>query len=110
METQLSQTNGLAIASLVIGAISLPMAWCYGIGIPLGIVALVIGLIALRQIRSNPIPTKGEGLAIAGAILGGAAIAVGVLIILAFGTLILAGPQIGEVFSEINENLLTPTP
>lgn len=110
MESPIKKTNGLAVASLVIGVLAWPLACCYGAGIPLGLAALVMGLIGLRQVKSNPSELSGQNVAIAGAILGGISTITGVVILLSLGSLTLLGPQIGDVFSKVNESLLTPYP
>jgi hypothetical protein len=53
-------TNGLAIASMVLGIV-----WVYWIG---SVLALVFGYVARGQIRQSG--QKGEGMAIAGIVLG----------------------------------------
>ncbi len=55
-------TSGLAIASMVLGIL-----WIYWIG---SIVALVLGYLALREIRQDPRGIEGKGMAIAGIVLG----------------------------------------
>ena len=60
--TLLPTTSGMAIASMVLGIL-----WIYWIG---SIVALVLGYLALREIRQNPQRIEGRGLAIAGIVLG----------------------------------------
>ncbi|WP_402467539.1 DUF4190 domain-containing protein [Isoptericola aurantiacus] len=57
-------TNGLAIASLVLGIL-----WLSWVG---SILALIFGYVALGQIRSAPpqSPQQGHGLALAGVVLG----------------------------------------
>jgi hypothetical protein len=60
--TRRETTNGLAIASLVLGII-----WIYGLG---SILALVFGYVAKRQIDQSEGTQKGRGLATAGIILG----------------------------------------
>jgi type IV pilus assembly protein PilA len=55
------QTSGKAIASLILGIINV---------FPLCIVAIVLGHISLSQIKKSAGRLKGEGLAIAGLILG----------------------------------------
>ena len=55
-------TSGLAIGSLVCG-----LFWVCGIG---SIAALILGFLALRQIRREPLRIGGKGLAIAGIALG----------------------------------------
>jgi Domain of unknown function (DUF4352) len=67
-----SQTNGLAVASLVTGIIALVTGWVF-IGIVIGIAAIVLGAIALKK-------PHGKGMSIAGIITG----AVGALAGLAF--------------------------
>jgi len=60
-------TSGLAIASLLLGIL-----WIYWIG---SIVGLVLGYLALREIRRNPHGMEGKGMATAGIILGWVAMA-----------------------------------
>lgn len=55
-------TNGMSIASLVLG-----LVWLYGIG---SILALVFGYMAQSQIRAAGGRQGGNGLAIAGIVLG----------------------------------------
>jgi hypothetical protein len=62
-------TNGMAIASMVLGIV-----WVYWIG---SILALIFGYVALKEIRRSG--QSGEGMAIAGIVLGW--IGVGVLAI-----------------------------
>ena len=67
------QTNGFAVASLVLGII-----WIYWVG---SILALIFGYIAKRQIDASEGRQTGRGLAIAGIVLGW--VGVGVLAIIA---------------------------
>jgi hypothetical protein len=60
---------GLAIASLVVGFIGVMMGLLCAVPIP-GIIAVILGIIALTQMKTNPNPT-GRGLAIAGIVMGG---------------------------------------
>jgi len=57
-----TRTSGLAIASMVLGIL-----WIYWIG---SIVALILGYLALREIKQNPQSMEGRGMAMAGVILG----------------------------------------
>lgn len=86
--------NGLAIASLVLGIISIPTICCYGLGILLGIIGIVLGIVSRKS------GTKMSGMAIAGIILS----AIGIL----FGILfwILAGIGFSMLTSEDIENIL----
>ena len=65
------RTNGLAIASMVLGIV-----WLYWIG---SILALVFGYIARRQIRQRG--ESGDGMAIAGIVLGWVGVGVLVLVL-----------------------------
>jgi len=56
------KTNGLAIASLVLGLI-----WLWFVG---SILAIIFGFIALNQIKESGGRQTGRGLAIAGIVLG----------------------------------------
>jgi Domain of unknown function (DUF4190) len=66
------KTNGFAIASMVLGII-----WIYWIG---SILALVFGYIARSQIRRSQGTQGGDGMAMAGIVLGW--IGIGVLLLL----------------------------
>src|SRR5215212_2431306 len=60
--------QGLALASMIIGILGIITGGCFG---PLpGIVALVLGLIALSQIKKSPDTAGGKPFAIAGVIIG----------------------------------------
>jgi len=63
------QPQGLAVAAFVAGIISLTFGWFCMFPIP-GIVAVILGLVALAQINKAP-NSSGRGLAIAGVIMGG---------------------------------------
>jgi hypothetical protein len=74
-------TNGLAVASLVLGLI-----WFWWVG---SVLALVFGYIARRQIRRSPGRQQGGGLAMAGIVLGWAEIGVlAVVAMMAGGSLL----------------------
>jgi hypothetical protein len=66
------KTNGLAVASLIVGAL-----WIYWIG---SVLALIFGYIAKSQIEKSGDMQEGRGLAVAGIVLGW--VGVGVLAIL----------------------------
>ena len=60
--------KGLAIASLVLGIISIPTLGLLLVG---AITAIVLGVIALSRIKKEPATYGGKGVAIAGIITGG---------------------------------------
>jgi uncharacterized membrane protein len=67
-------TSGMAIASMILGIL-----WIYWIG---SIVALVLGYLALREIRQSPQQIEGKGMAVAGVVLGWVGMATLILAIL----------------------------
>lgn len=67
-------TNGLAIASLILGILAIPVSCCYGGGIILGIIGLILGIASKRQNESF------SGMAIAGMICSGIGILLGIAI------------------------------
>jgi hypothetical protein len=69
-----TKTNGLAIASLVLGIV-----WLYGVG---AILALVFGYMAKGQIDQSGGRETGRGMAIAGIVLGW--IGVGIILLVIF--------------------------
>jgi hypothetical protein len=59
-QIQIPSTNGLAVASMVLGIV-----WVWWIG---SILALIFGFVARRQIKERG--QRGDGMAIAGIVLG----------------------------------------
>lgn len=74
-------SNAMAVASLVLGIIGTVFTCCYGVGAVFGIIALVFGIISLRNIKKSNGAQKGDSMAVAGIILGIIAIVLGVVII-----------------------------
>ena len=62
------KSEGLSLASMIVGIAGFLLAGCFG-PIP-GIVALVLGLVALSQIKKSPEKFGGKPYATAGVILG----------------------------------------
>jgi len=75
------QNKSLATASMVLGIISVTVGWmCFG-PIP-AVIAIILGLVALSQIRKNPDRFGGQPLAWTGVITGGITVLVyGVIMI-----------------------------
>lgn len=70
------KSNGMAIASMVLGIISLLLFCIPYFAIPASIVGLILGIISIRGKKD------GKGMAIAGIILSSIALLIGVLIII----------------------------
>lgn len=63
------RTNGLAIASMVTSIVGLVMIACYGIpGLIMGPIGAILGHVARKKIKENG--EAGEGMALAGVIIG----------------------------------------
>lgn len=82
------RTSGKAVASLVSGIVGLPLSLCCSLfaGIP----AIVLGFMARSEIRNSRGAVTGDGLAIAGLILGFITVILavaGVVLLLATGSL-----------------------
>lgn len=92
-------TNGKATASLATGIGSLVLSWCCGLGLA-GIVAIVLGVKARKEIQDSGGAQQGDGLAVAGIITGAIAVVLGVLILVVIGVAIIAGARLdGGSFS-----------
>jgi len=75
-------TNGMAIASMVISIVSILGLCGYGIGGLLGLLGAILGHVARRQIRERG--ENGDGMALAGVVMGWIATALAVLVIVGF--------------------------
>lgn len=71
------QTNGLAIASMVVSIVSFVGLCGYGLGGYLGILGAILGHVAKRRIRESG--ESGDGMALAGIIIGWICAAIAVL-------------------------------
>ena len=77
MNTPVKETSPLAIVSLVSGILGWTLLPWLG-----SIVAIITGHMARSEIRANPATKEGDGLALAGLIMGWAMIALSILTIL----------------------------
>lgn len=77
------QTSAMAVIALVLGILGLlTFCFCYGI---LALPGLILGIIAMKEIKASNGAKTGHGMALAGAITGGIGLALGiVMIVLAF--------------------------
>jgi hypothetical protein len=85
------QTDGMAIAALVVGVVAPVAAMFDGIpGVIMGSIAVFLGLNSRRRIKRSGGRLQGGGLALAGWIVGLCAIVLGILIAVFFLGLFLA--------------------
>ncbi len=63
-------SNGLAIGALVVGILAIPGACCCYSSIPLGIAAIIMGVIAMNKAKVSPETHGGRGMAIGGLVCG----------------------------------------
>jgi hypothetical protein len=81
----------LAVASFVLGIVSVTLGWCCSFGVLTSPIALVLGIVSLVQIKNDPTKNGGKGFAIGGVVCGGLYLVILVLIILLYGVGILLG-------------------
>lgn len=74
-------SNGMAIASLIIGIFALILSWTVVLGIILGALALIFGFLGKKKAHTDP-SVGGRGMAIAGIVLAFIGIAIAALIII----------------------------
>jgi hypothetical protein len=83
-------TNGKATASLVTGIASLVLSWCCGLGL-VGIVAIVLGAKARKEIEASGGAQQGDGLALGGIVTGAIAAVLGLLFLALIALAIITG-------------------
>ena len=86
-----SGQQSLAVTSLVLGIVSMTIGWCCYFGVLTGPIAVVLGIIALTQIKNDPQRYSGKGMAIAGIITGGLYFVLLAMIILIYGLAFMSG-------------------
>jgi hypothetical protein len=104
-----SKTNPLAITSLVLAGVGVVLMVTCFIGWIAWIVGLVLGLVALSQIKGSGDPQAGRGLAVGGVAANGALLALSVLglIILVVFVATADVDDFDDDFDEICEDLDT---
>jgi len=83
--TATGPSQSLAVASMVLGLVSITLGWCCSFGLVTAPTAIVLGIYALSQIRSQPNRNTGKPLAIVGIVTGGLYFVVLAVIILIYG-------------------------
>ena len=82
----MAQTSGFAVASLVLGILSILPGLYFG-GLAMGILAIVFSRMAMSRINAGPGTINGQGLATAGLVTGIVGLSLSVLVILIFGAI-----------------------
>ena len=86
------KNNGMALASMVLGIVSVPLMPCC-VGAITGIIAIVLGFIAKKKIaESNGLET-GYGMTLAGIIIGFAVIGITIIAVIIFIILMIVSPE-----------------
>ena len=75
---RLPPTNGYAMTGLVLGIVSLVLSFCCCGGLPLNLIGLVLSAIGLSQINQRPDLYSGKAIAIAGLVISGFSLLLGV--------------------------------
>ncbi len=83
--------SGMAIASMILGLVSVTIGLCCYVGVLTAPVAMVLGFVALSQIKKNPEQYSGKPMAIVGIVSGALYFVILVLIILLYGLAFLVG-------------------
>lgn len=83
------QTESMAIASLVLGILSIPGHWCCHLGVPMGIAAVVLGILSISKINKEPQRYGGKGLAIGGIVAAVVGVALIAALIAVYGVAIM---------------------
>jgi len=101
------RTSGMAIASFVLGIVGIISCWM-GVGIIMSILAIIFGIIGLREVKRSPDEVTGYGLALAGFILGVVTLAMGVMAMIFVGifTWHIWKEIYREIYHEINMQTL----
>jgi hypothetical protein len=86
--------QGLAVASLIFGLVSVTFGWICG-GPIFGLLAVILGAVALTQIKRNPQQHGGKPIALAGLITGGIALLVNLAIIALWIVMMIIGAATG---------------
>lgn len=94
-------TNGLATGSMVTGIIALVMFWAFGLSVIIGIIAIVLGAVALS--KANNLPNQvGRGQAIAGIVTGVLGALGGVFLLVGIAAL---GQEAEREFRQVGEQI-----
>lgn len=83
--TMTGPSQSLAVWSMVLGLVSITLGWCCSFGLLTAPVAIVLGIYALSQIKSEPTRYTGRPLAVTGIVSGGLYFVLLAVIVLIYG-------------------------
>jgi hypothetical protein len=75
-----NRTNPMSIVSMVLSLVGAALLFCYGVGGVFGVAGAILGHIARKQTKARG--EQGEGMALAGIIVGWIVLALGVIIVI----------------------------
>ena len=75
------RNNSQAVAGLTLGILAMTLGICCCYGLPFSIPGIICSLVALNQIKSDPVTQKGRNLAIVGLVLSIVSILIGILLL-----------------------------
>jgi hypothetical protein len=84
------QQQTLAAASLILGLVGITFGWLCG-GPIFGLAAVVLGAVALMQIRKDPVHHGGKPLALTGLIIGGVILLINLVLMAVWIAMMVAG-------------------
>ena len=84
----------MAVASLIFGLISITFGWICG-GPVFGLIAVILGAVALTQIKRNPQQHTGKPIAVAGLITGGISLLINLAIMAFWIVMLIIGAASG---------------
>lgn len=93
--TSVVPNQTLALVSMILGVSSVTVGWCCYTGIGLAPAAIVVGIIALSQIKKDPERYTGRGLALAGIISGAVYLFIYLVIIIIYIIALILGSFAG---------------
>jgi len=91
------QTNGMAMAGMIMGILSLTIGWICCFGTLFSILGLIFSCVGLSQINRNPSQYSGRGMAITGIVLSVLGLVMHFLFAILFGLMGAFGRALGGI-------------
>ncbi|HEX3027439.1 MAG TPA: DUF4190 domain-containing protein [Clostridia bacterium] len=94
--------SGLAIASMILGILSLPLFCFYGSGVITAILSIIFGFVAKSKISTGA--SKGFGMAITGIVLGIVTLTIGIIVVLLISLSLISLSGMGNYFNQYSSS------